>query len=375
MASPFVDTVGENALVIPQGGIDYMRIALQTKAGGTLVPPDVDAFQRNDIVVIRDPDGADKTSAWAIDSLDPNDASDVYQDGHVTYVGHQARKVVTDGATTSASPVITSATANFNQNDVGKKVVGTGIPANTTILSVESATQATLTANATATGSNVSLTIGVENVGLFADGLGHVALKVKVPTNAEKTTNSSTRHWKVEWKVKKNGAYITKSETFDVGDAAVIVFSADVVTVSQVRALFTTPASDTQILGAIAEAAINVEGMLLQVLEAMPSPTPNTVLNGVVYETRRLLIDWEISTGRTANSVSQGGMSLSFDSAQNRIERQEKNRDAALMAYLRSQGIHAWQAPTAVVFHRMPQYALDSSKVRNMALNFFWRDV
>lgn len=65
----------------------------------------------------------------------------------------------TDGATTSASPIITSATAAFVQADVGKTITGTGIPAATTILSVQNATTATLSANATATATGVSITI------------------------------------------------------------------------------------------------------------------------------------------------------------------------------------------------------------------------
>lgn len=66
----------------------------------------------------------------------------------------------TDGVTTSGSPVVTSAAqAFFNQSDVGATITGTGIPGATTILSVQSATQATMSANATATGSGLSIVI------------------------------------------------------------------------------------------------------------------------------------------------------------------------------------------------------------------------
>jgi hypothetical protein len=70
-------------------------------------------------------------------------------------------RTVTDGATTSGSAAITSATAAWNADDVGKPISGTGIPAAATILSVQSATNATLSANASATGSGVTFTIGI----------------------------------------------------------------------------------------------------------------------------------------------------------------------------------------------------------------------
>ncbi len=69
-------------------------------------------------------------------------------------------RTVVDGATTSGSAAITSATAAFNQDDVGKPITGTGIPAGATIAAVTSTTAATLSANATITGAAVTFTIG-----------------------------------------------------------------------------------------------------------------------------------------------------------------------------------------------------------------------
>jgi len=71
-------------------------------------------------------------------------------------------RTFTDGATTNTSPILTSAAgAVFTLNDVGRSVTGTGIPALTTILSWQSATQVTMSANASATGAAVSVTIGL----------------------------------------------------------------------------------------------------------------------------------------------------------------------------------------------------------------------
>ena len=71
----------------------------------------------------------------------------------------QVPRTVTDGVTTANSPVVTSATANFSQTDVGAAISGAGIPANATIASVQSASSATLSASATASATGVSLTI------------------------------------------------------------------------------------------------------------------------------------------------------------------------------------------------------------------------
>lgn len=70
-------------------------------------------------------------------------------------------RAVADGVTTSASAVITSATAAFSQADVGKLLVASaGVTAGTVLASVQSATNATLSANATATGTAITFTIG-----------------------------------------------------------------------------------------------------------------------------------------------------------------------------------------------------------------------
>lgn len=81
----------------------------------------------------------------------------------ITFAGMQeiGFRSVSDGATTNGSPAITSATAAWTQDDVGIPISGTGIPAATTILSVQSATNATLSANATATGSSITFSIGI----------------------------------------------------------------------------------------------------------------------------------------------------------------------------------------------------------------------
>lgn len=68
-------------------------------------------------------------------------------------------RVVADGVTVSGSPVVTSATANFQSTDVGGSISGTGIPANSTIILLNSSGSVTISANATASATGVSVTI------------------------------------------------------------------------------------------------------------------------------------------------------------------------------------------------------------------------
>ncbi|MBM3659475.1 MAG: hypothetical protein FJW95_08205 [Actinobacteria bacterium] len=70
-------------------------------------------------------------------------------------------RTVTDGVTTNASTSITSASAAFTSDDVGKPISGTNIPAGATIASVTSATAATLSAAASGAGTGITFTIGV----------------------------------------------------------------------------------------------------------------------------------------------------------------------------------------------------------------------
>jgi hypothetical protein len=68
-------------------------------------------------------------------------------------------KIITqNGNTTSGSAVISGLT-NTSKMDVGMQVSGTGIPVGAEIESVDSATQITLTDNATATSTGVAITV------------------------------------------------------------------------------------------------------------------------------------------------------------------------------------------------------------------------
>lgn len=99
--------------------------------------------------------------------VDWNDSSQVYNAAVTVQTGTDAR-VFTDGATTNVSATLTSAAgAVFTPSDVGRTVSGAGIPAGTTILSWTSATSVTMSANATATASSVSITLGAYTTTIY----------------------------------------------------------------------------------------------------------------------------------------------------------------------------------------------------------------
>lgn len=78
--------------------------------------------------------------------------------GQVFYINGGVARTPTDGVT-NLTTTVTSATAFFNQSDVGAAITGTGIPTSTTIVSVTNATTAVLSAAATTSVGSVSLTI------------------------------------------------------------------------------------------------------------------------------------------------------------------------------------------------------------------------
>lgn len=69
-------------------------------------------------------------------------------------------RTVADG-TTATNTTVTSATAAFTDDDIGKPISGGTIPAGATITAVASATSVTISGAASGTGSSLALTIGI----------------------------------------------------------------------------------------------------------------------------------------------------------------------------------------------------------------------
>lgn len=76
-------------------------------------------------------------------------------------------RTVADGVTTVSTPGITSASAAFTQADVGRSLTTANFPAGSYIMSVQSATAASMNVNATASGVTQSFIIG--NAAIFGN--------------------------------------------------------------------------------------------------------------------------------------------------------------------------------------------------------------
>ncbi len=94
--------------------------------------------------------------------------------------------------TTNASTAITGAAGTFSADDVGAPITGTGIPAGTVIATVTPDTAATLSANATATGTPTA-TIGIIKVsGLDVVWIDQSEQLTPVPVNPPAPTWNNT---------------------------------------------------------------------------------------------------------------------------------------------------------------------------------------
>jgi hypothetical protein len=104
-------------------------------------------------------------------------------------------RVVNDCFTTNVSPIITSATAAFTSADVNSKVAGPGFTLGYYIASVQSPTQATLSANAGSTNSGTRLAIATPGAARGTLTLATTAASATVTdVNAAFTQNDVGRH-------------------------------------------------------------------------------------------------------------------------------------------------------------------------------------
>lgn len=73
---------------------------------------------------------------------------------------YEPSEVIATAGRTNASPIITGPAGSYVAEDVGRTATGAGIPGGTTVLSYQSPTQITLSANATSTAASFALTLG-----------------------------------------------------------------------------------------------------------------------------------------------------------------------------------------------------------------------
>jgi hypothetical protein len=105
------------------------------------------------IVAVARPAGATVTTLLThyLQNGSPSSVEELITIGGV--VRNVDSRTVVDGVTTINTPKITSATANWTQDDVGRVVASANLPVNAVILSVQSATAVTLNVKAIASGA------------------------------------------------------------------------------------------------------------------------------------------------------------------------------------------------------------------------------
>lgn len=113
------------------------------------------------------PTGAWITAINSGTSVEISAAATATATGVSLTINPTASRIITDGATTNADATVTAATSAFSENDVGRTVTGTGIPAGAIITEFNSATSVEISAAATATGAGVSLTLGANSAFLL----------------------------------------------------------------------------------------------------------------------------------------------------------------------------------------------------------------
>jgi hypothetical protein len=121
-------------------------------------------------------------------------------------------RTVMDAFISSGSTTITSSTAYFQAADVGRQIVGAGIPAGATIAAVTNATTATLSAAATADEGNLTVSIGGTVVVYTVNGNSITRTENGVLTTIASSTDQllpSTTDWRLS-----NTEYTTSTVTF-----------------------------------------------------------------------------------------------------------------------------------------------------------------
>lgn len=123
------------------------------------------------------------------------------------------QRIVADGVTATDTSLV-SATAKFDQDDVGKVVAGTGITSGTKIATVTDAQNVVLDTATTATATGVSVTIGADNAVAstpIADGTFTVTVVADGRPGATKTTGQTRTNANYSQSIISSGSTFTVS--------------------------------------------------------------------------------------------------------------------------------------------------------------------
>lgn len=262
VSDPYVDNTPDGSLVAPRGDILFLKVAVRDGEGGPIVAPDSDWLDWDG--------GADSTTVRTIKDPDDN-------------------PVTSNWETIELDPD----DSDDDWDDDHADYVGDPDDDNTH-----------------------------EHRGLFHNGSGRIAQKVKVPSDAEKTVDDSDRTWSITWEVRKGDNVVTKTENFNVGAAGVLIFSADLIQVAEVTAGINTSLSDTEVEELIKEATdLWAEGRLLAADVDIGSwdVVPPLVRSAVINYTRGLISQRDVNAGNRVARIREGDKTINYSSSRESV--------------------------------------------------------
>lgn len=253
LTPPFSDSEPANTLILERGAYYFLKVAV--KRGGALMPLHADSWLLTDLAVIKDPDGADVTAAWVTNAIDPA------------------------GVVSGASTVSDTYDAN----------------------------------HATYKGDLAT----PDNIGLFSDDLGHVALKILVPSDAEDTYLNSARSYSITWKGKlSDGAGGTveigpSTETFDVAPPGTFLFAGESITAAEVTKGISTSMDVDQIADIVSQVANDwfTGGVIARAAGTLTVPLTYIGPNGrraIILKARSEIFTFDHTAGVVIKKIREG---------------------------------------------------------------------
>lgn len=116
------------------------------------------------------------------------------------------------GCAGAGAQAVVTTTASFAGVNIGVTVTGTNIPASTTVLTVDSATQITLSANLSGT-VGATVTFGADIPVRVAEDTYNLPSPIKRPYSARLTTNERTLQFKEQREIDRGYSYQTDQST------------------------------------------------------------------------------------------------------------------------------------------------------------------
>lgn len=179
-----------------------------------------------------------------------------------------------------------------------------------------------------------------ENVGLFSDDLGHLALKILVPSNAEETYLNATRYYTVTWTVLvSDGAGGTiqvgpTSEAFNVAPAGTLIFEDESVEAADVTRGISTVMDADQVGDLITEA----RDWFFGEVEGRGSTVEELGYNGkraIIMMARASIFTFDDTAGLRPNFVREGPDQVRYGDREKITKSYEEKANAALKLWLR----------------------------------------